>query len=334
MLTRVCFSGFFKRLNISANISPLSKGLDMIAKFSAAVPATLFALILAGCSSAGPTNSMGQKSSDPEADFLAGRIRLECQVSCSYAWASNYPRMYEAYTAQQWTLLASEVMRVGQGNDISYFFLGRAAEGLGKSEAAKNYYVLGRATPYRCNSPINNCKEIDVPTLTAQRLSALKAQTPLLVEQPAAKAPAPTAPLSPVSPAPVSTPSIATAIPVPEQKPTPNSWVVLPQVDARAALTEILNSAVQGLSLSLKFCRADQWLAKNLFAVRGFTILDKYSFPEMKGRSGPEALFMVRIDSSTQGGIAVTNNWYFTLATEREAGATHWCLTTLTKVSS
>jgi hypothetical protein len=46
--------------------------------------------------------------------------------------------------------LAAEVARIGYRINQSYFYLGRAAEGLGHVEAARTYYELALASPMRC----------------------------------------------------------------------------------------------------------------------------------------------------------------------------------------
>lgn len=303
----------------------------MYTKFPTAISATLLAFILSGCSAGGPTNSMGHKSVDPGADFLDGRIRLDCELSCAGAWGANKQRLYEIFSAERWTLLADEVMHIGFGNDLTYFYLGRAAEGLGKPEAASNYYALGQATPYHCNSIVNNCNGIDAPTLTAQRFSALKAHMPLVVEQPAVavipsqkKVPSPLpAALIPASGMAANSPTPLSPSAVEKPPAAP------PSITAKETLTEILEDAVQGGSISSRFCRADQWLATDLIAVRGYTILAKNSGEKASSKSGPLAMYMARIESSTKGGIPITKNWYFIFETEENQNSTHWCLSAL-----
>jgi hypothetical protein len=49
--------------------------------------------------------------------------------------------------ARQWRDLAVLVMQIGYTNDLTYYYLGRAAEGLGFRDAAKTYYqISGRLT--------------------------------------------------------------------------------------------------------------------------------------------------------------------------------------------
>jgi hypothetical protein len=44
--------------------------------------------------------------------------------------------------ARQWRELAVLVMQIGYTNDLTYYYLGRAAEGLGFGDAAKTYYQI------------------------------------------------------------------------------------------------------------------------------------------------------------------------------------------------
>ncbi len=78
------------------------------------------------------------------------------------------------YAAERWTLLADEVLRIGFGSDITYFYLGRAAEGLGKIEAAKNDYALGQASKTHCDSVVNNCDGLDITTNISHASALLK----------------------------------------------------------------------------------------------------------------------------------------------------------------
>jgi hypothetical protein len=65
---------------------------------------------------------------------------LECGAPCHDAWRTNRSTALVMNEARQWRDLAILVMQIGYINDLTYYYLGRAAEGLGFRDAAKTYY--------------------------------------------------------------------------------------------------------------------------------------------------------------------------------------------------
>ena len=65
---------------------------------------------------------------------------LECGAPCHDAWRTNRSTALVMNEARQWRDLAILVMQIGYINDLTYYYLGRAAEGLGYQDAAKTYY--------------------------------------------------------------------------------------------------------------------------------------------------------------------------------------------------
>jgi hypothetical protein len=70
--------------------------------------------------------------------------------------------------------LAKGVIQVGYSDDLTYYYLGRAAEGLGHLDAARTYYKLSNASRTKCASIINNCDGIKLPLQSQERLSNLE----------------------------------------------------------------------------------------------------------------------------------------------------------------
>jgi hypothetical protein len=64
---------------------------------------------------------------------------LDCD-QCDEAWHHNRPEMMMHYRAGEWRELALLVMRTDYRQDLAYFYLGRAAEGLGERKSASAYY--------------------------------------------------------------------------------------------------------------------------------------------------------------------------------------------------
>jgi hypothetical protein len=72
--------------------------------------------------------------------FQSGTAVLSCTSNCELTWQKQRPNALAMFNANQWHNLAVLVMRVGYGNDLSYYYLGRAAQALGYRQAAQNYY--------------------------------------------------------------------------------------------------------------------------------------------------------------------------------------------------
>ena len=165
------------------------------------------------------------------------------------------------YAAERWTLLADEVLRIGFGSDITYFYLGREAEGLGKIEAAKNYYALGLASKTHCDRVVNNCDGLDIPTNISQRLRAFKGKTPSAEE----KAPFLAAPLLHMEPAP---------LPVNSAPPVGVADKNAASVSAKAATQSLAASP----AITAK--RSSQKFSKTRYRV-GASVQDSAAPPEM-----------------------------------------------------
>jgi hypothetical protein len=100
--------------------------------------AAFSALVLASCVSALP---------EVPPDELIRRLQtgepvLECGLPCRDAWRANRGTALVLNETRQWRELAVLVMQSGYTNDLTYYYLGRAAEGLGFWDAAKTYYRI------------------------------------------------------------------------------------------------------------------------------------------------------------------------------------------------
>ena len=118
-------------------------------------------LLLSGCTSGGVQDDAGRPVTDVYSVFQHGDVRLRCGPSCAFAWGSNRAQLSALYQAQLWKDLALKVSDVNFEADLSYFYLGKAAEGLGFNSAANIYYRLSNATRYKC--PESQCSGIVLP---------------------------------------------------------------------------------------------------------------------------------------------------------------------------
>lgn len=103
--------------------------------------------------------------------FLNGEIRLDCQLLCSMQFGASSSDMHQLYLQQRWHELSREVIEIGFNQDIAYYYLGRAAEGLGKTRAAEIYYLLSQSAP-RCI--LNGCQGLSFPDVVNDRLVNIK----------------------------------------------------------------------------------------------------------------------------------------------------------------
>jgi hypothetical protein len=75
-------------------------------------------------------------------EFQAGEPMLDCQLDCSAAWGTNRQKVRTLDATGRWQELALLVMQIGYMDDLSYYYLGRAAENLGYLPAAERYYRI------------------------------------------------------------------------------------------------------------------------------------------------------------------------------------------------
>lgn len=130
----------------------------------------LTCLSLIACMSSHPKAS---ESSFNQA-FLNGEIRLDCMFLCSGKFGADARDIHQLYLQQQWHELSLKVSEIGFNIDIAYFYLGRAAEGVGKPKAAEVYYLLSQSAP-RCI--LGGCMDLSFPDVVTDRLVNLRKQS-------------------------------------------------------------------------------------------------------------------------------------------------------------
>lgn len=138
----------------------------------------MFILGISGCASTGGHDMHGEKISDIREALGKGSIRLTCGLACSGAYGYNRQRLRSLYDNAIWYDLARMVTDIGHGGDQSYFYLGRAAEGLGYIDAARTYYALAKAGQ-KCGGLINVCDGLVFPRDIDNRLQNLPSSSGL-----------------------------------------------------------------------------------------------------------------------------------------------------------
>ena len=91
--------------------------------------------------------------------------------------ATNGPVTKYLHDSGQWEALATQVLEDGFGDNLRWYFLGRAAEGLGLCDAAERYYQISRERSAsfwtRCLSI--GCLGFKLPKLLDERMAAVEA---------------------------------------------------------------------------------------------------------------------------------------------------------------
>ena len=97
------------------------------------------------------------------ARFASGNVVLDCSITCSAKYIFNQEQIWEYYRTGDWRSLALAVMKSGWTQDITYYFLGAAAEGMGYLEPASYYYqraawlATGSVSASKCGSAAKLC---------------------------------------------------------------------------------------------------------------------------------------------------------------------------------
>lgn len=119
------------------------------------------------------------------AEWRLGVTRLTCGLGCSGTMGSNRRKLKSAADDQLWLEVAARVLHIGYENDLAYFYLGRAAEGVGSLEVATTYYKLAiekKSQGRACKSSIfNNCDGFDFPRDALERLTYVREEQVKLV---------------------------------------------------------------------------------------------------------------------------------------------------------
>ncbi len=74
------------------------------------------------------------------ADLQAGKLNLDCGEGCALTWGQRAATIHAVDLGERWQELATDVMQIGFGSDLAYYYLGQAAQGLGYHQAAIAYY--------------------------------------------------------------------------------------------------------------------------------------------------------------------------------------------------
>jgi hypothetical protein len=135
--------------------------------------AALACLSLVGCAERVDT----VKQAEALAQLQAGRAVLGCREPCLAAWRGAQPQAAQLDAGARWQDLAMLVMRIGYQDDLSLYYLGRAAVGLGYRAAAARHYrqsTLLSGTSTSCQNLSRLCGGVALPRPAALRAAAIE----------------------------------------------------------------------------------------------------------------------------------------------------------------
>jgi hypothetical protein len=138
-----------------------------------------FSLVLGGCENkyAALTPELQVTFAD---DLKSGKQTLDCGQKCLLTWLAQVPAIHQLDLSESWTPLADRVMQIGYGNDLAYYYLGQAAQGLGYHQAAISYYNTSLAIATGPD-PLNKCGGLQGNLQNCQGVD-LVASIPVLVK--------------------------------------------------------------------------------------------------------------------------------------------------------
>jgi hypothetical protein len=135
----------------------------------------LASLTLANCAGVEPQGPLAHSG---KAELLArlqlGQPVLDCREPCLSEWKRVLPMAAQLDAATNWDDLAVLVMRSGYQDDLSLYYLGRAAEGRGFYAPAASYYrqsVQLSGTSGSCMNFSRLCGGVTLPKAAAEHLA-------------------------------------------------------------------------------------------------------------------------------------------------------------------
>ena len=132
-------------------------------------------LMVTGCAPQKPTV-------DPTAaaaQLSTGAPLLRCRADCVAAWRGAQPHAAQLDAAGRWSELAALVITIDYQDDLTLFYLARAAEGLGYPAAAASYYRQSTyisGSSLACPHESGVCGGIVLPDAALARIEALESE--------------------------------------------------------------------------------------------------------------------------------------------------------------
>ena len=130
-------------------------------------------LALINCAQTGSSAKLEDARTIHLTALANGKARLTCETTCLIAWSSASKKIKALHDNKLWEDLAVEVSKIGYASDLTYYYLGRAAAGLGHTDAAKDYYRLGLSQTQHCDGWFSSCEGFEFPSDLRVQLASL-----------------------------------------------------------------------------------------------------------------------------------------------------------------
>ena len=137
--------------------------------------------VLIGLACLAPAGCADQRANVTPAESLAllrtGQPVLRCREACLAEWQRAQPQAAQLNAGRRMEELAQLVMRIGYQDDLSLYYLGRAAEGMGYRAAAQSYYRQSTqlsGTSISCQYLSKQCGGVALPRASLSRVAALE----------------------------------------------------------------------------------------------------------------------------------------------------------------
>jgi hypothetical protein len=140
----------------------------------------LLPLALAGCVTMNSVTPGGEAALLDE--VRAGTAELDCGIACMPLFAYQQRKLEQLAREQNWPELALTTAKTSYRRDITYFYLGLAAEGMQAWAAADRYYRMagalatGKDSTGKCASVKNMCAGFKFPQDIVARLRGVSAK--------------------------------------------------------------------------------------------------------------------------------------------------------------
>lgn len=137
----------------------------------------LACLWLAACATQPQAPNKQITEAQAVAALRTGEPLLRCREACLTQWRQAEPQASLFARYQQWRALAALVLSVGYQDDLTLYYLGEAAQGLGYPAAAASYYRQSlqlSGTTIACVNLSRQCGGVALPGEASLRLAALE----------------------------------------------------------------------------------------------------------------------------------------------------------------
>lgn len=130
-------------------------------------------LMLIGCVQQSPAVGLAAAATE----LSTGAPLLRCRADCVAEWRRAQPYAAQLDAAARWSELAALVISINYQDDLTLYYLARAAEGLGYRAAAASYYRQSTyisGTSLSCEHESGVCGEVILPDAALARIQALE----------------------------------------------------------------------------------------------------------------------------------------------------------------